>query len=326
MKKLFSVLGALALGLAAAAQVPGGEGRRWAVVDLSVNFMREAPDYTAELGDQAFMGTVVEIVGEESYWRRIVSPDPYTAWATELGLAEMTREQVDAYIASPKYICTADITYIYSEPSVNSAKVSDFVMGGLVRAVFGSNGKPLRRGRFLACELPSGRRGWVSKADVEDFRAWTDSRRPTGENIVAVALRYLGVPYMWGGTSIKEVDCSGLARCAYLMNGILLPRNASQQARAGVEVELGSLEPGDRLFFGTPASEEKPARYNHVGIYLGDGRFIHSSHLVRISSLDPDSPDHYEREPLLARRIIGHLDGGGVARVAESPFYFIQSN
>ena len=325
MKKLFSVLGALALGLAAAAQVPGGEGRRWAVVDLSVNFMREAPDYTAELGDQALMGTVVEIVGEESYWRRIVSPDPYTAWATVLGLAEMGREQVDAYIASPKYICTTDITHIYSEPSVKSAKVSDFVMGGLVRAVSGQNGKPLRKGRFLACELPSGRRGWVSKADVEDFRDWTGSRRPTGENVVEVALRFLGVPYMWGGTSIKEVDCSGLARCAYYMNGILLPRNASQQARAGVEVELDSLEPGDLLFFGTPATEEKPARYNHVGIYIGDGRFIHSSHLVRISSLDPSAPDHYEREPLLARRIIGHLDdGSGVARVADSPFYFIQ--
>ena len=326
MKKLLSVLGVLALGLAAAAQVPEREGRRWAVVDLSVNFMREAPDYTAELGDQALMGTVVEIIGEESYWRRIVSPDPYTAWATELGLAEMSREQVDAYIASPKYICTADITYIYSEPSVKSAKVSDFVMGGLVRSVLGSNGKPLRRGRFLACELPSGRRGWVPKADVEDFRAWTDSRRPTGENVVEVAQRFLGVPYMWGGTSIKEADCSGLARCAYYMNGILLPRNASQQARAGIEVELDALELGDLLFFGTPATEEKPARYNHVGIYIGGGRFIHASHLVRISSLDPAAPDHYEREPLLARRIIGHADGSGVARVAESPFYFIQAD
>ena len=52
-----------------------GEGRRWAVVDLSVNFMREAPDYTAENGDQTLMGTVVEVVEEEGYWRQIVSPD-----------------------------------------------------------------------------------------------------------------------------------------------------------------------------------------------------------------------------------------------------------
>jgi hypothetical protein len=326
MKKLVSVLVTLAAALVAAAQVPEGDGRRWAVVDLSVNFMREAPDYTAENGDQALMGTVVEIIGEDSYWRKIVSPEPYTAWATELGLKEMDAAQANAYIAAPKYICTADITYIHSEPSAKSSKVSDMVMGGLVRTVSDSRGRPVKKGRFLACRLPSGRQGWVLKTDVEDFRAWTDSRRPSGENIVETALRFLGVPYMWGGTSIKEVDCSGLTRCAFFMNGILLPRNASQQARTGIEASLDALEPGDLLFFGTQATDDKPARVNHVGIYIGEGRFIHSSHYVRISSLDPASPDYYERKPLLARRIIGHQnDGQGVVDLIDSRYYFLQS-
>lgn len=326
MKKLVSVLVTLAAALVAAAQVPEGDGRRWAVVDLSVNFMREAPDYTAENGDQALMGTVVEIVGEEGYWRKIVSPEPYTAWATELGLKEMGGKEVNAYIAAPKYICTADITYIYSEPSDRSSKVSDLVSGGLVRIVSDGRGRPVKKGRFLACELPSGRRGWVRKTEVEDFRAWTDSRRPTGGNVVEAALRFLGVPYMWGGTSIKEADCSGLARCAYFMNGLLLPRNASQQARVGVEADLDALEAGDLLFFGTPASDDRPARVNHVGIYIGEGRFIHSSHYVRISSLDPASPDYYDRKPLLARRVVGHADdGSGVVSLPKSGYYFLQS-
>lgn len=325
MKALVTAVCTLALGLAAAAQVPEGEDRHWAVTGLSADFMREAPDYTAELGDQALMGTVVEVVGEEGYWRRIVSPEPYTAWATDLGLVEMTASQANEYIASDKYICSADITYIYSEPSDKSLKVSEFVMGGLVRAQKGADGRPLRRGRFLACELPDGRPGWVRRAEVEDFRQWTLSRKLTGESIVRTTLRFLGAPYMWGGTSIKEVDCSGLTRCVFFMNGLLLPRNASQQARTGAPVPLESLESGDLLFFGTPATDEKPARVNHVGIYIGNGRFVHASHYVRISSLNPADPDHYERTPLFARRIVGHeSDAPGVMWLSKSPFYFIQ--
>lgn len=322
--KYAAMAAVLACGLTAAAQVPSGEGRRWAAVDLSVNFMREAPDYTAELGDQALMGTVVEIVGEEGYWRQITSPDPYKAWVTDMGLAEMSESEANAYISSPKYICTAGISCIYEEPSAKAGRVSDLVQGGLVRPVLDGRGRPVRRGRFLACELPSGRRGWVSKADVEDFSTWTHSRKATAEEIISSSMRFLGVPYMWGGTSIKEVDCSGLARNVYFLSGILLPRNASQQARAGAEAPLGALEPGDLLFFGTPATEDKPERYTHVGIYIGGGRFIHSSQRVRISSLDPADEDFYDRKPLRARRILDHIDTGeGVASLLKSPWYFI---
>ena len=116
MRKFASALVFLALTTAAAAQVPSRDGRRWAVVNLSVNFMREAPDYTAENGDQTLMGTVVEIVGEEGYWRQIVSPEPYKAWVNELGLKEMSADEVNAYIASPKYVCTSDFTHIFTEP------------------------------------------------------------------------------------------------------------------------------------------------------------------------------------------------------------------
>ncbi len=325
MRKFVVLLASVVFAAAAAAQVPSGEGRRWAVVDLSVNFMREAPDYTAENGDQTLMGTVVEVVGEESYWRQIVSPEPYKAWVNELGLAFMTEDEVNAYIASPKYICTSDYTHVFSDPFFSSGYVSDLVMGCLVRPVTDSRGKAVRKGRFLACMLPSGRTGWVPKADVADFAAWTASRHPDGNSIVETAMHFLGVPYMWGGTSIKEADCSGFALCTYFMNGILLPRNTSQQVRAGAPVELDSLQPGDLLFFGTPASDEKPERVNHVGIYIGGSRFIHASQLVRISSLDPAQPDYYERKPLRARRILGHTsDNTGPSLLAESPWYFIQ--
>lgn len=315
----------LAPAFAVLAQVPSGEGRRWAVVDLSVNYMREQPDYAAENGDQSLMGTVVEITGEDGYWRRIVSPEPYTAWVNEMGLAEMGRDAVNAYIASPKYICTVPYSHVFSEPSYGAVYVCDLVMSDLLRPVTDGRGKPLKKGRFLACMLPSGARGWVPKSDVADFGRWTASRQPSGENIVSAAMRFMGVPYMWGGTSVKGVDCSGFTLCVYFMNGILLPRNTSQQVRAGVPVALDSLEPGDLVFFGRPAEGDSPARVNHVAIYIGGNRIIHSSQKVRVSSLNPSDGDYYDREPLQARRILGHAGENGVSFLSNSPLYFIQS-
>lgn len=328
MKNVFILLLSAFFVLPLAAQEPeqGEPERRWAVVEFSTNFMREEPSYEAENGDQALMGTVVEIIGEQGYWRHIVSPDPYTAWVNDMGLVEMTQDEVNDYIDCMKYICTTDFTHIFAEPSPDSDRISDFVMGGLVRSLFNSKGKPLKSGKYLACMLPSGKCGWVLKSDVEDFDTWVASREMTADNIISTAFDFLGVPYMWGGTSIKHVDCSGLTRCVFFMNGILLPRNASQQARTGIPVRLDEIEPGDLLFFGTPASADGPEKISHVGIYMGDGLYIHSSQVVRINALDPDDAEYGGRQPLRARRILGQVDNGhGVISVAGSPYYFSQT-
>ena len=147
----------------------------------------------------------------------------------------------------------------------------------------------------------------------------------TTEAIIAQAEKLIGVPYLWGGMSAKGVDCSGLVRISHIMNGILLPRNASQQIKCGdrvpmevdtdfwnesmrITAEAGysedfvmemkervrNLERGDLVFFGTPATEDKPMRITHVGIYLGNNRIIHSSHRVRVNSLIPGETDYYE--------------------------------
>lgn len=94
-----------------------------------------------------------------------------------------------------------------------------------------------------------------------------------------------GVPYLWGGTSVKGVDCSGMVKTAYFAGGIVIARDASQQALTGER--LARRRPrclkGDLIFFGNPAS----GRVTHVAMYLGEGRFIHSAGRVKINSLDP---------------------------------------
>lgn len=375
--------------------------KRYAVTDFSANFLREEPDFAAELGNQLLMGTPVVITGETSYWRQVQSPDPYKAWCLDMSLVEMDKDQLMAYIAAPKYICTAFYSHVLSAPDEKSDPVSDLVCGDLLlscdpeNSIFSvtddipetarektidrrdtsgkgkicdrrdTSGKRIARswkhrasGEYLDVWLPSGIHGYVKAEDLESFRLWASTRTPDARHILAQAAEFAGVPYQWGGTSSKGVDCSGFTRMVWFMNGILLPRNASQQARCGEEVTVemrtdslalcGSLpekelkeemirrtaclESGDLIFFGTPATpgqgqDGKGARISHVGIYIGGGRFIHASRKVRYSSLIPGDPDYYDLswKMIAARRIIGQEDkGNGVISILSSPAYFIQ--
>ena len=107
------------------------------------------------------------------------------------------------------------------------------------------------------------------------------------------------------------MDCSGLTKLTFFLNGIELHRNAAQQMVDGVDVpidaDLSELKKGDLLFFGRRAEGTTPEKITHVGIYLGDKLFIQSSETVHISSLDPDSPirDAKQIRRLLhARRVL----------------------
>jgi len=118
------------------------------------------------------------------------------------------------------------------------------------------------------------------------------------ERVTHTALRYIGVPYVWGGTSFDGVDCSGFVYAVFEHNGIDLPRTADSQFEVGRPVATRDLEPGDLVFFETYAPGA-----SHVGIYLGGGRFVHasSSDGVRIDDL---SMDYYASRFIGARRLI----------------------
>jgi len=121
-------------------------------------------------------------------------------------------------------------------------------------------------------------------------------------SVLERALSLLGVPYRWGGTSPEHgFDCSGLVKYVFSTAlGIELPRVSRDQARDGQLVERGALVPGDLVFFRVRRSRA----VNHVGIYLGDGRFIHAPRTGRDVTVSTLS-GYWGRSFARARRVLG---------------------
>lgn len=145
-----------------------------------------------------------------------------------------------------------------------------------------------------------------SEAEVESAlrtAGASDEAAALATQVVNTALEAMDSPYRWGGTDDNGFDCSGLIQYAYAQHGILLPRVSRDQMRTGIAVEprLEALRPGDILGF----SVER-AGVTHVGLYVGEGRFIHSaSSGVKLSSLTATDPDsRWWRQRLVAARRI----------------------
>jgi hypothetical protein len=107
------------------------------------------------------------------------------------------------------------------------------------------------------------------------------------EDIVKSAYSYIGVPYIWGGSSRRGIDCSGLTQAVYSLNGLSIPRSSREQYSKGSSVARGNLRPGDLVFFATNGGRT----VSHVGVYIGSNQFIHApsrgKRVTSASLLDP---------------------------------------
>ncbi len=107
----------------------------------------------------------------------------------------------------------------------------------------------------------------------------------TRRGIIKAAKSYIDIPYRFGGSSAEQgFDCSGLTMAVYRLNGIYLPRTSREQYNAGRAVDTGNMKEGDLVFFDTMSK----GQVSHVGVYIGDGKFIHapkSGKNIRIDSL-----------------------------------------
>ena len=122
--------------------------------------------------------------------------------------------------------------------------------------------------------------------------------RVSADRIIDTAKKYMGVPYVWGGMTPSGFDCSGLVQYVFAENGMSLPRTTTLQYKVGTYVSRSNLKVGDLVFFDTSGNG-----VSHVGIYMGNGQFIHSSSSkgVTISNL---SNSYWNARYLGARRVL----------------------
>lgn len=292
--------------------------RLYGVTAQSVINFRTKDSYSAESATQTLMGTPVSILDKRGGWTRAVTPEGYIAWVTSSSLEEMDRAEFEAYQNAEKVIVTERYITMYEKPSASSQMVSDAVWGDILLELGNT-------GSWKKVAIADGREGYVPGSSVEGLKKWLSRCDPTPENIIKTAKQFIGVPYMWGGTSIKAVDCSGFTKSVYYLNGLILARDASQQGYTGDNIDitkyadgeytlhsLENLKKGDLIFFGSKAAGGEKERITHVGIYIEEGIFIHSAGKVRINSLIPDAENYYPGSVRLirAQRILGNEDCG----------------
>lgn len=293
---------------------------KWAQVRISVASMRTAGRHSAEMATQALMGTPLRVLHKGGDWWHVQTPDGYIAWIPSSSIVAKTPAEMKEWRQARRFIVSSPFqTRAWRTPTAKGLRdvVSDLVNGCIVTVP--GNKVHVTDGR-IGVELPNGRTGFVDTDDLTPIETWA-AQNFDADRILDIAYSMEGTPYLWGGTSPKALDCSGLAKVSYYANGLILMRDASQQARTGRRIEAAnwrSCRPGDLLFFGNA----RTGKVTHVAIYDHDGNYVHSSGRVKRNSVDPESESYLDTPFLHAVRIAGNEETPGITRARNHPWYF----
>lgn len=283
----------------------------WALVKLSIASLRTDGRHAAEMATQAIMGMPVKVLEQKGDWYRVQTPDNYISYCPGNSLHLTTKAEMDTWRSATRYIVTVYQSQLVAKPGGDDT-VSDLVLGNILEY----KGKS---GKWIKLATPDGRTGYVQQSDVKELAQWS-KQNFDARLVEKTARRMMGSGYLWGGTSTKVTDCSGLAKVSYFANAIILQRDASQQALTGKRIaatDWKSAKAGDLVFFGSASG-----RVTHVGIYLRNGQYIHCSGRVKINSVDPAADDYLTTPFLSISRIDGEVGTDGIVAVRDHKWYF----
>ncbi|MFZ4262379.1 NlpC/P60 family protein [Sphingobacterium sp. HJSM2_6] len=306
--------------------------KQFAIVNLSVANFRTQPGNASEMATQALLGTQVDLLQKANGEYRARTPEGYISWVPASAVTAMNKAELLAWNKQKKLIYTQEFGKSYSQADLKSIRVTDLVYGNILSLIGEESG-------YFQVQYPDKRMAYIPKSEAISFDVWLTSRSLTPENVVASAKTMMGLPYLWGGTSVKGVDCSGFTKTSYFMNGYVIPRDASQQVLAGEKIDildqeghfdankaLKNLKPADLLFFASGKNSNPNARVTHVALYLGNGEFIHAAGTVRINSMFKDAAnydDFQTRTVVAARRYIG-VNDQQVEKIQNNPYYTVK--
>lgn len=265
------------------------------VVVVPVTNMYSGPSDQSDVVSQAIYGSNVILLTARGEWSRIQTADHYKGWVPSRHLRLI---QSGTGYATAGVIVQVESLFanLYREPDVTRHKpvltipfesrleVIPDAKNDEKKDEKGKGGKEANEG-WLQVRLPDKRSAWIQSSDVV-----SDPKPLSIPESIELAKRFLGLPYLWGGSSSFGFDCSGFTQMLVRARGFNMPRDADKQAAwtGVVAVDRRDLQPGDLLFFGP-----SPRQINHTGMYIGDGQFIQDATnghpVVQISRLD-DQP------------------------------------
>ncbi|MBN2571774.1 MAG: C40 family peptidase [Ignavibacteriales bacterium] len=295
-------------------------GKTYGIINLSCANFRTKPDHDQELSTQALLGTPIKVYKKDaSGYYLVQTPDNYISWLDDDGFQLMTKNEFDDWNKAKKIFYLKEYGFSYSEPNENSERVSDLVVGNILKFVE-------KVEKYVKVQYPDNRIAYVKADECIDYEQWINELNPTKESILSTARKFMGIPYLWGGTSSKTMDCSGFTKMVYYLHGIILERDASLQVHTGELIDtkdgFENLQLGDLLFFGTKSPDRE--RITHVAIYIGSLEFIHSAGRVRINSFDKNKENFspYRLSHFIkAKRILTSIDKNGINTVKTNKFY-----
>jgi len=264
------------------------------VVTKNVLNLYAGPSPDTELVTQVLMGEPVWILEELGEWARLRAwEESFSGWALRRWLLD--RPEDDPYASKAEVgVVRALISDVRSRPYLYSDVLTKAVISTTLE-VLGQHG------RWAAVSLPSGQTGYLKATDI--YLTKRDERLPPlPDQMIRTAKRFIGVPYLWGGTSPFGLDCSGFVQLVYRIHGIRLPRNSASQAtfEKAEPVRRADLAPTDLVFF---AAEADKGKVTHVGIWLGGDRFIHSAGGIGVT-ISELAEERYDSIYWGARRVV----------------------
>lgn len=229
---------------------------------LSQVAVRINPSHQAEMVNQLLFGETFEILDSVNNWKLIRgSFDQYEGFIEEKQVFLLDDEEWKR-LSEEKVYYPSELVNFISEVENNQH----------FPVVFGSSLPGLQKQHFSVAEKKYLFHGKTLEHTAENLRDW----------IPETAMKYLGVPFLWGGRSPFGIDCSGLVQMVFKIFGIKLPRDAAYQSQIGETIHLvDEALPGDLAFF-----DNSEGTIVHVGILMENSRIIHSSGEVRIDKMD----------------------------------------